>query len=370
LSQEPPIYPGLAVNSDWGSEEVTGWIRIEPQGLLFEHEAGAVGIPFNRLLIDKEADGQICFADPEQPEWTVRTDAEAILQRQPFKQRNELRVQVRELNRRREGRRTVKLAAVFLAVFAAAVAGLFLAAPLLVNVVMSRVPPEWESALSASVLEESGREYRFVERPEWTAYLDRVAARVEKGFPPHPYRFVFRLVEEPRPNAFALPGGVVLVTTGLLETADTSEEVAGVLAHEMAHVVKRHGLRKLITTAGPLMVLQLMVSDRRSFLSSMAQGSQVLLGQSYSRAYEKEADLTGWRCLVTAGIDPRGLAAFLRHSLTRRGGSTLEFTEALESHPREEARVRYLDQLWQSAAPPPEFVTLDPLPRGPGSKGR
>jgi predicted Zn-dependent protease len=78
----------------------------------------------------------------------------------------------------------------------------------------------------------------------------------------------------------------------------------------MAHVTQRHGLRKLIAAGGPNYVLRLFVSDRQGVLSVISSGSQLLVGQQYSRGMEHDADTIGWHYLMAANIDSRGLVDF------------------------------------------------------------
>src|SRR5207244_6412555 len=153
---------------------------------------------------------------------------------------------------------------------------------------------------------------------------------------------------------------VWLVTTGLFAAADRPEEIAGVLAHEIAHVIRRHGLRKIITTAGPYYVLKVFVSDKSGFLSLISHGSQLLVRQSFSRDLEREADEAGWHYLEAANIDPRGLADFLRKLMADRLTQTLEKSplQMLSDHPPTKERGGHLDQLWKQAKKKHGFAKL------------
>jgi predicted Zn-dependent protease len=150
------------------------------------------------------------------------------------------------------------------------------------------------------------------------------------------------------PNAFALPGGYVVVTTSLLELADRPEEIAGVVAHEVSHVTLKHGFRKVISAAGPFLILKLF-SGGGGLLSMVGEGSGMLAYQSFSQEYELEADAAGWQCMVKAGLDPRGLADMLRklnsvhHSYTHG----YDGFAALSSHPPTPKRLRVLDEKWK-----------------------
>ncbi len=367
MNPAAPSYPASASHAECGTEEVTGEIRIETQGLMFEHGTGGVGLPFRRLRIARDDDGRIRFTDPEQPDWEVFTATDRILGHHVFKQRNDLRSQVRDLRRRQEGRRMVRLTGIFLVSFAAVALFFSVASTLVVNFLIARIPVSWEAGLGRAALEGLEDQLKAVEDPVRLARLGEVSDQLARGLPKHDYRFEFRLVDAPWPNAFALPGGTILVTTGLFETAQTPEEVAGVLAHEMAHVLRRHGLRKIITSAGPYYVMRLFLSDRHAFLAAVGEGSSLLVQQSFSRDYEREADRTAWGYLVTARIDPRGLSSFLRKTsdaLARmHGGPSIDdlTPRVLRSHPPDEERLQYLEDLWNRSKVKSDFVNLPPF---------
>ena len=364
MNAGPTTYPASGSHPDLGSDEVTGEIRIEPQGLWFQGGETGVGIPFARLTIDREPDGRIRFTDPEQPDWGVIACSEGILNHPVFKRNNLLRTQVRELRRRQEGRRMLRLSAGFLVVIAAIGLTASLAASMATRFLVNQVPVDYEVRLGQEALVTLTEELALPITTNSTRIreLNAIADRLARGLPPHPYRFTFRLVEAPWPNAMALPGGSILVTTGLFATAANSEEVAGVLAHEMAHVTHRHGLRRLIATAGPYYLMRLFISDRQALLSAMGESSHLLRAQSYSRDLEREADVSGWTYLVAAHIDPRGLGAFLEKTGTREAEL---IPSILRSHPPDQERIDYLDRLWQESRTKPRFQPLPPLVHDP-----
>ena len=119
-------------------------------------------------------------------------------------------------------------------------------------------------------------------------------------------QFTFHVVESEYPNAFALPGGHIVITTALLRLADRPEELLGVIAHEMAHITQHHHARKIISAAGPLVIFGIFFHSRDQTLDVLSSGSGLLVTQGFSQEYELEADDFGWKYLVTANIDPAG----------------------------------------------------------------
>lgn len=167
---------------------------------------------------------------------------------------------------------------------------------------------------------------------------------------PYPYRF--HVAVDPEVNAFALPGGHIVVYTGLLKAADDGEEVAGVLAHEISHVALRHSLRGLVHDLGLRAVLAVFLGD---FSGGLWGDLAAQLGElHYSRALESEADRAGLDRLLRAGIDPRGMARFFAKMAARPEG----VPEFLSSHPAGDERLSALRQAI-SARPLPPALTLD-----------
>lgn len=122
------------------------------------------------------------------------------------------------------------------------------------------------------------------------------------------HRYQFHVANDAAVNAFALPGGIIVVHTGLIAATRRPEELAGVLAHEVQHVEQRHSLHALVKNLG-LRGLWIMVTGDLSG-SAIGQAALELTSLSFSRDAEEQADTAGFDGLVAAGIDPRGMADF------------------------------------------------------------
>jgi len=147
-----------------------------------------------------------------------------------------------------------------------------------------------------------------------------------------------RVVRDETVNAFALPGGYVTVFTGLLEAADTPEMVAGVLAHEMAHVTRRHGLRRVGQSLGFFAAIQMVLGDASGLGKIAKEVLTIASVNAYSREQENEADLFGVRYLHAARIDPRGLSEFFT-LLKQEYGDVPGAYSWLSTHPQHAARI-------------------------------
>lgn len=174
---------------------------------------------------------------------------------------------------------------------------------------------------------------KLIERGPAYDSVQRIGVRLTAG---SAYRFRFAVADDPQINAFALPGGQVVVYTGLLKAADSADEVAGVLAHEASHVLRRHSLRNTIHALGWRAVLAVALGD----LSGGVWGgmAEQLGGLAYSRDLEREADLEGLHLLRQAGVPAQGMARFFE-KMARRDGNGIAL---LSSHPAGEERLAAL----------------------------
>ena len=142
------------------------------------------------------------------------------------------------------------------------------------------------------------------------------------------------VVRMPVANAFAIPGGRVYVFEGLIDKANTPDELAGVIAHEMGHVAHRDGLRSLLQSAGLSFVFGMMLGDFGGGGAAVI-AVRTVLQSSYSRETEAEADAYGARLLAGAGGDPRALGDILQ----RIAGTPGAFTKILLTHPEAKDRA-------------------------------
>jgi predicted Zn-dependent protease len=165
----------------------------------------------------------------------------------------------------------------------------------------------------------------------------RLVAAVPARFAQPAFRYSFDVVNLREINAFALPGGPMFLHRGMLQAARTDDEVAGVMAHELSHVILRHGTlqaakaQKFQIGAIAGQILGSIVGGNKGAM--IAQGSQIGLGTyflKYSREYEREADLLGAQIMARAGYDPRQMANMFR-TIQQQGGS--RGPEFLSDHP-------------------------------------
>lgn len=197
------------------------------------------------------------------------------------------------------------------------------------------VSPEQEARLGEMAYAQMQGELKLLPDGPVPAMVEAVGNRLTVG---SAYRYQWHVAVDPQVNAFAMPGGHVVVYTGLLQAAESAEEVAGVLAHEVQHVEMRHSLKNMLHSLGWRALLALALGD---FSGSVWAGMAEHLGQlGYSRDLERQADMGGLAALRRAGIAPEGMASFFA-KLARQEGRQVEL---LSSHPATEDRMQALRQ--------------------------
>jgi Zn-dependent protease with chaperone function len=186
-------------------------------------------------------------------------------------------------------------------------------------------------------------------------YVESVGAKLVAAVPPQfrqpAFRYQFRVVNARDINAFALPGGPMFVNRGMIEAAKNEGEMAGVMAHELSHVVLRHGTAQATRQQSakyqlPALggaILGAIIGGNLGGI--VAQGSQMGIGAfllKYSREYETQADLLGAQIMARAGYDPRDLANMFRTIERESGGSG--GPEWLRSHPNPGNRYETINE--------------------------
>jgi predicted Zn-dependent protease len=196
-----------------------------------------------------------------------------------------------------------------------------------------------------------------IEDSEVVEYVREIVERLGRQMPPQPFRFSVAVVKDNAINAFAAPAGYVFVFTGLILNMNHESEVAGVLAHELAHVTQRH-IAKRVEQGSMLSIAAILgalagfalgaATGQRDAAAAVMVGSQAAATQTmlnYSRDDEREADEVGMNCLTAAGYPPRGLPqafdVMQRMKIFKGYGSIPAY---LSTHPDINERIGYLTE--------------------------
>ena len=231
---------------------------------------------------------------------------------------------------------------------AALLAVLWAGLPRFADEVAEIIPTTWETSLGESLVEPTVRQLALFDTAVTTAWCtarrghDVLEALTRRLAPAEsPYRFQVHVASLEMVNAFALPGGQIVLTRGFLRFVESPDEVAGVLAHEIGHVVRRHTTAAVIEALGLAFLFGVMLGDPGT--AAIGSAGEILVGLGFRREAETEADESALELLGRAGMSTQGLADFFDR-LERKTGDMPEILHLLSTHPPEESRRELFEQ--------------------------
>jgi predicted Zn-dependent protease len=220
---------------------------------------------------------------------------------------------------------------------------------------------EEEKNLGRKILLEMEKGVEWVRDLTFQSYINRIGHSLVAQAGPAPFEFKFYLINGTDPNAYAIPGGHIFLTTGLFVLAENEQEVAGVLSHEISHVMARH-VAQMIERSKRLNIASMAAIIAGVFLGGGGKATEAVaatamataeaLALKYTREMEVEADQNSLRYMIKAGYDPSGLITFMNkiYRLSLTSGPRIPIY--LSTHPAIEDRISLMENLLQSGPKP------------------
>lgn len=337
----------LCFGSDLPGQGIPCRVETTPAGLLltFSVPPAEQTVPFSRLSLEAGGFDHDQLVVKWEQDGAGRTlyikDAAAIAafrQTAPPELMAHFDRAASSVRRARATRRAVLLAAV--GVLVALGLGMWLGSDALVTWAVGLIPVEWEKQIGESAMQDALAGQEIIQEGPVVEAVKEMTARLTGQIADSPYRFTVTVVRSQVVNAFALPGGSVVVFTGLIQEAKSPEEVAGVLGHEINHVLQRHGMERIVKTLGIMAIAAILFGDQQGLIGLAKQLGVEIITLKYNRDQETEADVTGLRLLHKAKVDPAGMIAFFeRLAQSEKERSPIEF---LSTHPMSAARAERL----------------------------
>ena len=223
------------------------------------------------------------------------------------------------------------------------------------------VSTQQEVQMGVDEMQQVNAQLPIISDPELNRYINVLGDSVAKLTSRGNLDWQFFIVDSKEVNAFALPGGFIYINRGLIERADKMDEVAGVLGHEIGHVVKRHTVKQMqkaqkanIGVTAICVLTSICNSGVGQDAINVAGGA---LFAKFSRGDEKEADDVGFDNVVRAGISPLGMVSMFQKLLDERKSKPAGVDAWFASHPLEEDRIADI-QAKVNALPPAELAAL------------
>lgn len=225
--------------------------------------------------------------------------------------------------------------------------------PALATAVAAQVPVSWEAALGGSVLDSLVPIEKRCIAPRQTEKINQIMKALMHPVGVSPYTFRITVMDSQQVNAFALPGGTIVLLRGLLKETKSPEQLAGVLAHEVQHISRRHTTRALLVQASTGLLLSALTGNASGMGANGIEAARILGLLQYSRQNEEEADRGGMEMLQQAGIAPGGMIEFFERIKQGEGGREgAPFSKYLSTHPATEDRIKKLRSLVKDAPQP------------------
>jgi predicted Zn-dependent protease len=197
---------------------------------------------------------------------------------------------------------------------------------------------EWQ--LGDQMAAQVAQQMQLVRDPTAQGYLRQVGERIHAATPLANRPFTFEIVNDPSVNAFSIPGGHIYINAGLIAQADKANELAGVVAHEISHVVARHVIKQVETQQQISVIGSILLGQSPGALQQLL--AQVIAGGAmarFSRADEKEADDLGLQFMAQAGYDPHGMLDMFQKLLSLEKGGNSSVTRFFADHPGTQDRI-------------------------------
>lgn len=202
------------------------------------------------------------------------------------------------------------------------------------------ISSEQESSIGRQIDTELRQTEKVLPDTLWQSYISSIGNRLVAVSDRKDIEYHFAVIESDQVNAFATPGGYIYFYTGLIREMDSEAELAAVMAHEMSHVVGRHGIKRLQSVMGLQIVLDLAVGRSSETTKGLVGAALGVILAGYSRSQEAEADEFGIAYMTQAGWNPQGAVTMFEKLAKMSGGQEQGFFEQLSSsHPETQSRI-------------------------------
>ena len=211
------------------------------------------------------------------------------------------------------------------------------------EIVAEKIPVSFEKKLSAPYLSILVPKESLCNNDRNYKKIEYILNTLTSTIPDSEYEFKLYIVKSDVLNAFALPGGYVVIYSALLEKTDRPEQLAGVLSHEIQHITNRHGTEALVKDYTLGIFISAVTNDSGTIETTLGFAKYIGL-MNYSRESETEADIEGIKMMKSARLDPNGMVEFFE-ILNKHSGAVPDSLQYLSSHPQAKDRIYKLREL-------------------------
>ncbi len=203
-----------------------------------------------------------------------------------------------------------------------------------------------EQKLGKKLSEDIEKKYEVIEDLNQNLLITEIGNKLAEASEIKEMEFHFRILKEDGPNAFSIPGGYIYVTYDLFDYIQSDDELAGILAHEIAHIIHNHALKQTRdNTKYSLLTILAVLLTREPDVAVLGKLTTITFLNQYRREYEEEADLTATELMIKTGYNPVGFLTFLERLYTREMFKPELHLGIFQTHPETENRVNYVKEM-------------------------
>lgn len=356
-------FSGSIYIDDTSPVRESGNITIQGTLLTFSNENRTVSFPIHsmKMRFGGTAKRIAYLSDPAQNNITLHTTDFSLLKHQAF----QAHLAAGNVLGERKKHHSFLVSTFIILALAVLVPSyfVFIERTIVAGMIAERVPIEVEESLGDHVFNlQFGNSDALIKDQEVIEDLDTLIAPLLLTARNTGYTFKVHLIRDKSANAFALPGGHIVILTGLIEQSERPEELLGVLAHEMAHVTERHSLKQIISELSGYILFNIITSGSGDLVFSIGDNARSLLSKNYSRRQEQEADEIGFDYLIQTEISPTGLIEFFEKLQAEKSFMDSELLALASTHPTSDKRIKnfyYMLSEYEDAFDSIEFSYAD-----------
>ncbi len=335
----------------------SGIMHIDQQGIVFHIQQEQIRLPLQNLQVSLggASNRLVFFEHPLVKGWSFYTSDLGVLRDSYLGSQTIVAALLGQARRKRALGWGAISAVLFLIVAVPLL--LVMRMDLVTGMIAKKIPLSWEQQLGESTIAQYQLGKDVMDKKESDLLLDPLIKPLLGALDNSRYTYQFYIVNDGSLNAFALPGGQVVIHSALILRAESAEELLGVVAHEITHVEEQHGLRGVIGATGIYMIASAVFGDLSGMMATLTSAAPLLLNQSYSRRFETESDLKGFALLQKARINPAGLASFFEKMIDEEKKQLEKIEDEnnrelvkgalqfLSTHPASDERIQKLNAL-------------------------
>ncbi len=355
-------YDGHAFHKNFQNGRVSGKILISDNGFNFKFSEGDISIPLNQAVITLGGanDRLVFITHQNNSEITFYTSDRTIVDNSVLLTIVNLRKQIEIINKKKVFNFSITTFAILAVILVIAIPFIF--SNQITKFAVSKIPASLEKEIGELGFSQYILQKEVIKDKQANDSLNQLFSNLELNIKSDRYKFKLFIIKDSSINAFALPGGYMIVNTGLINKTTSPEELMGVLSHETIHVTEQHGLRNVISSAGIVITAQILIGDIGGLTGVIANAGPLFLIQHYSRKFEKEADVKGLELLEKSLVDPSGIVKFFKKikmeeekilSQSDQDEETIKKIQSafsiLSSHPATDKRIEMLNSMIDNA---------------------